>query len=53
MKQAKPEIVEKPNDNVEKIKVKDIHTKHYLDNLKKTTYKDKKVVFILPNGKEY
>ena len=53
MKQAKPEIVEKLNDNVEKIKIKDIHTKKYLDNLKKTTYKDKKVVFILPNGKEY
>lgn len=53
MKQTQPEIAEKQNDNVEKIKIKDIHTKNYLEHLKKTTYKDKKVVFILPNGKEY
>lgn len=53
MKQLKTEIAEKLNDNVEKIKIKDIHTKKYLDNLKKTTFKNKKVIFILPSGKEY
>ena len=36
-----------------KIKLTEYHSKKYLENLKKTTYKDKKVVFILPNGKEY
>lgn len=36
-----------------RIKFKDFHSKQYLDNLRKTTYKDKKVVFVLPNGKEY
>lgn len=37
----------------EKIIVKELHSKKYLDNLRETTYKNKKVVFILPNGKEY
>lgn len=36
-----------------KIKIKEIHSKEYLDKLKRTTYKDEKVVFILPSGKEY
>lgn len=36
-----------------KIVIKEFHSKKYLDNLRKTTYKDKKVVFILPDGKEY
>lgn len=40
-------------EDYEKIAIKENHTKLYLDNLKKTTYKDKKVVFILPSGKEY
>lgn len=35
------------------IKLKEFHSKQYLEKMKKTTYKDKKVVFILPNGKEY
>lgn len=35
------------------IKINEPHTKKYLDKLRETTYKDKKVVFILPNGKEY
>nr|DAL10366.1 MAG TPA_asm: hypothetical protein [Caudoviricetes sp.] len=38
---------------VTKIKLIEFHTKKYLENLKETTYKNKKVVFILPNGKEY
>lgn len=33
------------------IKIDGIHTKKYLDNLK-ATYKDEKVVFILPDGRE-
>lgn len=36
-----------------KIVIKEFHSKKYLDNLRKTTYKDKKVVFVLPDGKEY
>lgn len=35
-----------------KIKLTEFHSKAYLDRLKETTYKDKKVVFILPNNKE-
>lgn len=35
------------------IKINEYHTKKYLEKLKETTYKNKKVVFILPNGKEY
>ena len=33
------------------IKIDGIHTKKYLDNLK-ATYKEEKVVFILPDGRE-
>lgn len=36
-----------------KIVIKEFHSKKYLDNLRKTTYKNKKVVFVLPDGKEY
>lgn len=39
--------------NVIKIKLAEFHSVAYLDKLRKTTYKDKEVVFILPNGKEY
>lgn len=42
-----------PKKNQTKIKINEIHTKKYLDNLKKITYKDKEVVFILPSGREY
>lgn len=38
---------------VERIELKNWHSKDYLIKLSKTTYKDKKVVFILPNGKEF
>ncbi len=41
------------NNEYEKVEIKENHTIEYLNNLKKTTYKDKKVVFILPSGKEY
>lgn len=41
------------NNEYEKIKINESHTIEYLDNLKKTTYKDKKIVFVLPSGKEY
>lgn len=34
-----------------KIKIDGIHTKKYLEKLK-TTYKDEKVVFVLPDGRE-
>lgn len=37
----------------EKVTLTEFHSKEYLDKLRKTTYKDKEVVFILPNGKEY
>lgn len=40
-------------DERTRIKIKNFHSKQYLDNLRKTTYKGKKVVFVLPNGKEY
>jgi hypothetical protein len=36
-----------------KIKLEQNHSIKYLEMLKETTYKDKKVVFILPNGREY
>ncbi len=36
-----------------KIKLEENHSKKYLEMLKGTTYKNKKVVFILPNGREY
>ena len=40
------------NKEIIKVTLKEWHSKLYLDNLKKTTYKDKEVVFILPDGKE-
>lgn len=40
-------------NNVEKIILKEWHSIEYLRKLKETTYKDKEVVFILPDGKEY
>ena len=43
---------EKKNDVLE-IKLDSIHSKRYIEMLKETTYKGKKVVFILHNGKEY
>ena len=59
MEQEKKKIVETASLDVNqelavtKIKIDKIHTKKYLDNLKETAYKNKKVVFILPSGKEY
>lgn len=40
-------------EKIAKIKLEEYHSKEYLELLKKTTYKGQKVVFILPNGKEY
>ena len=40
-------------NDVEKVILKEWHSIEYLRKLKETTYKDKKVVFILPDGKEY
>ena len=40
------------NDTI-RVEMKEYHSVAYLDKLKQTTYKDQKVVFILPNGKEY
>ena len=36
-----------------KVQLMEHHSIKYLEMLKETTYKDKKVVFILPNGREY
>lgn len=51
------DIIEKATNKIEnkiiKVTLTEYHTKEYLRNLKRTTYKNKKVVFILPNGKEY
>lgn len=41
------------NENILKVKLKDFHSVAYLEREKKTTFKGKEVVFILPNGKEY
>ena len=38
---------------IQTIKLNEYHSIKYLDMLKETTYKGKKVVFILPNGREY
>lgn len=49
----------KPIENQEKknepkkVKLDGVHSKKYIKMLKETTYKDKEVVFILHNGKEY
>lgn len=59
MEQEKKKIVETASLDVSqelavtKVKIDKIHTKKYLDNLKETTYNNKKVVFVLPSGKEY
>lgn len=36
-----------------KIQLMEHHSIKYLEMLKGTTYKNEKVVFILPNGREY
>ena len=41
------------NSNIVRVELKEFHSKIYLDKLKNTKYKNKKVIFILPNGKEY
>lgn len=38
---------------IKKIQMNDFHSKIYLKKLRETTYKNEKVVFILPNGKEW
>ncbi len=38
---------------IKRIACKEYHSKKYFERLKATTYKNEKVVFILPNGKEY
>ncbi len=43
----------KKQATMKKIKMNEIHSKKYIDNLKETTYKGEKVVFILPSGREY
>ena len=43
---------ESKEDKILKIKLDDVHTKKYLDNLYKKTYKGKKVVFVLLSGKK-
>lgn len=45
--------VDNENSMIEKVELKEFHSRKYLENLKATKYKNKKVVFILPNGKEY
>lgn len=41
------------NSNIVRVELKEFHSKIYLDKIKNTKYKNKKVIFILPNGKEY
>lgn len=41
------------NSNIVRVELKEFHSKIYLDKLKNTKYKNKKAIFILPNGKEY
>lgn len=41
------------NSNIVRVELKEFYSKIYLDKLKNTKYKNKKVIFILPNGKEY
>ncbi len=43
--------IEKSNEI--KVELKEFHSKTYLNKLKEKKYKDKNVIFILPNGKEY
>lgn len=46
-------VIDIEKSNEIKIELKEFHSKMYLEKLKKTKYKNKKVIFILPNGKEY
>ena len=48
---AKVETIQETE--IQKIQLNELHTIKYLEMLRKTTYKGKKVVFILPNGREY
>ena len=43
--------IEKSNEI--RVELKEFHSKIYLNKLKEKKYKDKNVIFILPNGKEY
>ena len=52
-KEKKIQEVKEQETQIKKIKIYDNHTYKYLDKLRETTYKGEKVVFILPNGKEY
>lgn len=49
----KPTMNQEMKTEPEKIKLEGVHSKKYIKMLKETTYKDKEVVFILHNGKEY
>lgn len=42
--------LDKENEKIIKVNLKDFHSHGYLKKLKETTYKGKKVVFILPDG---
>lgn len=46
-------VIDIEKSNEIKIELKEFHSKMYLEKLKETKYKNKKVIFILPNGKEY
>ena len=46
-------VIDIEKSNAIKIELKEFHSKMYLEKLKETKYKNKKVIFILPNGKEY
>ena len=41
------------NKDFKKIEIKENHTIEYLKRLKETIYKNEKVVFIMPSGKEH
>lgn len=47
---VKPQKVETTMPKM--IKLNDFHSIKYLEKLRQTTYKNEKVVFILPNGRE-
>lgn len=49
----KKAVIDIEKSNEIKIELKEFHSKMYLEKLKETKYKNKKVIFILPNGKEY
>ena len=46
-------VIDIEKSNEIKIELKEFHSKMYLEKLKEIKYKNKKVIFILPNGKEY